>query len=177
VPTFTTRAELEALFDLATACPPGAQALEVGSYLGASTCYIAAGLKEKGGRLWCIDTWQNETMPGGIRDTYEEFQRNTRGMRDMITTVRKRSDAILPHEVPARLDLVFLDGDHSYEATKADFQMVEPLIAPQGTVAFHDSRWFEGVSRTIGDALAGGRWVIAGQTGNLLWLQRPNWNP
>jgi predicted O-methyltransferase YrrM len=37
-----------------------------------------------------------------------------------------------------RFDLLFIDGDHSYEGVKADFEMYAPLVRPGGVVAFHD---------------------------------------
>lgn len=36
------------------------------------------------------------------------------------------------------LDFLFIDGDHSYEGVKADFEMYSPLVRPGGIVAFHD---------------------------------------
>ena len=36
------------------------------------------------------------------------------------------------------LDVLFIDGDHSYGGVKADWEMYGPLVAPDGVVAFHD---------------------------------------
>jgi len=36
------------------------------------------------------------------------------------------------------LDVLFVDGDHSYEGVKRDFGMYGPLVRPGGLVAFHD---------------------------------------
>ena len=36
------------------------------------------------------------------------------------------------------LDVLFIDGDHSYEGVKSDFLMYAPLVRPGGIVAFHD---------------------------------------
>lgn len=36
------------------------------------------------------------------------------------------------------LDLLFLDGDHSAEGVKQDFEMYSPLVRKDGLVAFHD---------------------------------------
>jgi predicted O-methyltransferase YrrM len=35
---------------------------------------------------------------------------------------------------------VFIDGDHSYEGLKADWEGWSRLIAPGGIIALHDSR-------------------------------------
>ena len=36
------------------------------------------------------------------------------------------------------IDLLFIDGDHSYNGVKKDFEMYSPLVAKDGTIAFHD---------------------------------------
>jgi predicted O-methyltransferase YrrM len=37
-----------------------------------------------------------------------------------------------------RLDVLFIDGDHSYEGVRADFEQYAPLVRPGGIVALHD---------------------------------------
>jgi predicted O-methyltransferase YrrM len=37
-----------------------------------------------------------------------------------------------------KLDLLFIDGDHSYEGVKQDFQMYSPLVKKGGLIVFHD---------------------------------------
>lgn len=36
------------------------------------------------------------------------------------------------------LDFLFIDGDHSYEGAKSDFQAYSPLVRDGGIVGFHD---------------------------------------
>lgn len=36
------------------------------------------------------------------------------------------------------LDFLFIDGDHSYDGVKADYEMYAPLVRPGGIIAFHD---------------------------------------
>ena len=36
------------------------------------------------------------------------------------------------------LDFLFIDGDHTYEGVKKDFEMYSPLVKKGGLVAFHD---------------------------------------
>ena len=36
------------------------------------------------------------------------------------------------------LDVLFIDGDHSYDGVKADYEMYAPLVRPGGLIAFHD---------------------------------------
>jgi predicted O-methyltransferase YrrM len=37
-----------------------------------------------------------------------------------------------------KLDLLFIDADHSYAGVRADFEMYSPLVRSGGLVAFHD---------------------------------------
>ena len=37
-----------------------------------------------------------------------------------------------------QVELLFIDGDHSYEGVKKDFEMYSPLVADGGMIAFHD---------------------------------------
>jgi predicted O-methyltransferase YrrM len=36
------------------------------------------------------------------------------------------------------VDLLFIDGDHTFEGVKMDWEMYSPLVRPGGMVAFHD---------------------------------------
>lgn len=173
--TWTTKAELDALYRLAAGLPPGAAIVEIGSYLGASTCFIGAGSAAGGARLTCVDTWQNETMPDGQRDTFAEFQRNLAAFLDRITIVRKSSADVLPADLPESIDFAFIDADHSYEATRTDAALVLPRMASTGIIAFHDTTTFAGVSRALGELVAGGCWAVAGNVESLTWLRRPEW--
>lgn len=63
--------EKRKLFYLASEVVDGF-ALEIGSYLGASACFISAGLKSNS-KLICVNTWMNDAMNEEKRDTYGEF--------------------------------------------------------------------------------------------------------
>jgi predicted O-methyltransferase YrrM len=36
------------------------------------------------------------------------------------------------------IDFLFIDGDHTYEGVKADFQLYSPIVKPGGLIALHD---------------------------------------
>ena len=175
--TYTNPRELRALYELALNCPKNGNALEIGSHLGASSCYIAAGLAQASGRLFCVDTWNNETMPEGEQDTFAIFQQNTNGVRHTITPVRKWSKDLKWTDIQTLLDLVFIDGDHSYVGTKSDFECVKQWMAEDGIIAFHDfsNLSFPGVTRVVGEALASGDWMIVGKVDTLVWIKAAKW--
>jgi predicted O-methyltransferase YrrM len=37
-----------------------------------------------------------------------------------------------------KLDLLFIDGDHSYNGVKMDYEMYSDLVSDEGIIAFHD---------------------------------------
>jgi predicted O-methyltransferase YrrM len=123
--------------------------VEIGSYLGASSCFLAEGLKS--GRIYCIDTWQNDAMTEGSKDTYTEFKKNTRTYKDKIIDLRGWSydmiDTIKALNKP--IDLLFIDGDHSYEGVKKDWDLYSPMLKKGSVVIFHDYGWAEGVQKVI----------------------------
>jgi len=45
------------------------------------------------------------------------------------------------------VDFLFIDGDHTYEGVKSDFEMYGKLVKKNGFIAFHDTIYAEGVSR------------------------------
>jgi len=38
----------------------------------------------------------------------------------------------------SQLDFLFIDGDHTYDGVKRDFEMYSPLVRKDGIIAFHD---------------------------------------
>lgn len=46
-------------------------------------------------------------------------------------------------KVADNLDLIFIDGDHSFEGVKKDFEIYNQKLAERGVIIFHDARVFE----------------------------------
>jgi predicted O-methyltransferase YrrM len=162
-----------ALFQMAKQLPPGARAIEIGAHLGSSALFICAGLVQGGGRLVCVDTWMNQTMPDGATDTFEEFKANTRPYAHMITPVRKLSRELTEVDIGGPLDFAFIDGDHSEVEVRADFKLVGPWVKTGGVIAFHDLHpGFPGVHIVLGEALASGEWQLVRLAGSLGAIKR-----
>jgi predicted O-methyltransferase YrrM len=177
IPTWTAIGQRETLYQIACTLPKNATIVEIGSYLGATTCFLAAAAAKIGGKVIAVDMWNNETMPDGQRDTWDEFRKNTSGVASFVKTVRKRTADLEPADVEPPVHLAFIDADHSYEATKADAAFVAPLIAPDGLIAFHDTTAFAGVGLALAELLASQQWCLAGHLDNLTWIRRAAWSP
>ena len=129
-------------------------ACEIGSYLGASASLLALAASVLDGSVHCVDTWDNRAMSvEPERDTYEEFRRNTDPFARWITMHRGESIAVAS-QVPAPLDLLFIDGDHSYDGAKADLDHYAPKLRAGGLLLMHDFPRPE-VERACADYLAG----------------------
>jgi predicted O-methyltransferase YrrM len=167
--THMTRCEQDSLWRLATKVRADAVAIEIGSYLGASACFIGAGLAE-GCKLYCVDTWRNETMSEGLLDTFDTFRNNVKPIFSRIHCLQMNSQDLHENVINETVDLVFIDGDHSYTAVSRDLRWATATLSESGVIALHDSVTHKGVGRAIGEHLATGNWGIGGHVDNLLWI-------
>jgi predicted O-methyltransferase YrrM len=146
--THLTKQERLLLLNLSRNLSGNPVIVEVGSYLGASACFLATGARLKRGKVYAVDTWTNIAMSDEPRDTYDEFISNTKPLENWIVPLRGLSTELASrfHE---EIDLLFIDGDHSYKAVHADLEAWLPKLKDGGIVAFHDYNWAEGVRRAV----------------------------
>lgn len=176
IPTHLTDREKVKLMRLAAGVERDAgrdvTAVEIGAYLGASSTFLASGLRRRGSRVLSVDTWANDAMTEGPQDTMEAFRRNTARFGERIVPVRGWSDE--PATVAAvaaragRIDLLFIDGDHSYDGVLKDWSSYSPLLADGATVVMHDHGWADGVRRVVSELIAP-RTERQGSLPNLWW--------
>jgi len=122
-------------------------AVEIGSYIGASSLMIAKGLNADS-ELYCVDTWENDAMTEGNWDTFVEFKKNTGLVANKIVMGRSNSaDAAKKFE--DTIDFLFLDGDHSYEGVKKDVDAWLEKLKSGGIITMHDIGWAEGVKKVV----------------------------
>lgn len=119
--------------------------VEVGSARGLSTCTLALACRQNGtGKVYAIDPntpndW-SELETGGnnydfLRDRVQYY-----GLQPWCELLRMTSaDAARKWNQP--IDFLFIDGDHSYDGVKHDFEAFSPWLTDGALVAFHDSAW------------------------------------
>ncbi len=153
---------------------PHCSLVEIGSYIGASSFCLAAGLsnRSRSGKVYCIDTWNNDAMTEGIRDTMTEFSNNTSRFSKYIEPIRGRStDPNIVRRVAqlaGRIDFLFIDGDHRFDAVLSDWNTYQPLLSDRAIVAMHDIGWAEGVQRVVHEEIRP-RTAQEAQSTNLWW--------
>jgi predicted O-methyltransferase YrrM len=118
--------------------------VEIGSARGKSACYIGLALQEnRRGRLYAIDPHRpTKWNDAGAVDTFEMMSNNLAalGVSEYVSVLRAYSeDAARDWSRP--IDMVFIDGDHSYEGVKRDWELFVPYVKPFGVVVFHDTIW------------------------------------
>lgn len=86
-------------------------------------------------------------MTEGTRDTFSEFKKNTEKLNNIIP-LRGKSEEI-GKKFNQKIDLLFIDGDHSYEAVKTDLNAWLPHTKNRTILIMHDYGWAEGVIRAV----------------------------
>lgn len=135
--------------------------VEVGSWLGRSAALMGVEIlnSTKPIMLHCVDPW----VDGGpdLRDTkyfkdltkgpYETFLENIDPVKLVVNPMRMPSVEAAKCFVDGSLDFVMIDGDHSYEACKADIEAWKPKVRPGGILAGDDYLW-PGVTQAADEA-------------------------
>ncbi len=135
--------------------------VEIGSARGKSACFIGlALLRNGGGKLYAIDphnpTDWNDT---NAVDSFPIINRHLQaaGVAEFVEIIRKTSvDAA--KDWKQKIDLIFIDGDHSYEGVKRDWELFLPYLSEFGVVVFHDTIWdlkTKGKPRSFEDGFQG----------------------
>jgi predicted O-methyltransferase YrrM len=52
-----------------------------------------------------------------------------------MESTRRKAEEISEGE---KVDFIFIDGDHSHDGVKRDFELYSPLVRKGGIIAFHD---------------------------------------
>src|SRR5687768_9792680 len=94
IKTHLTHDEKHQLLKLSKGLEPNKIILEIGSYIGASACFLSLGAKTSGNIIYCVDTWYNDAMTEGNMDTYKIFLKNTEPFRNIIRPLRGTSSEV-----------------------------------------------------------------------------------
>jgi len=118
-----------------------ANAVELGTSLGITTCYLGMGI-QSGGMVYTIEASEQ------VRIIANEGI-NGLGLVPKITSYLGTFDQVLPGVLKdiGKLDFLFIDGNHSYEATLRYFEMAKPYLHNKSLLVFDDIYWSAGMTK------------------------------
>jgi len=107
--------------------------IEIGVRCGHSSCWLAEALRcnAPDARLYAVDNWKSAPKKVAVKRLLDC------GLLKFTHVVSMDSLKFLQKQKPASAGLVFIDGDHSYEAAKADIE--EALRVSRKAVLVHDA--------------------------------------
>jgi N-succinyldiaminopimelate aminotransferase len=146
--------EGQALYETALAYAPVGPVLEIGTYCGKSTIYLAAAARQYGQTVLTVDHhhgseehqegWEyHDTSlvdPGtGRIDTLPRFRAAiaAAGLEDDVVAIVGRSDRVA-QVWRGLLGMVFIDGGHTDQAAQADYEGWAPKVTLGGALVIHD---------------------------------------
>jgi predicted O-methyltransferase YrrM len=107
--------------------------IEVGTFMGVSAAVIAKALGA-GGRLYCVDPYEGGDSLRQV--ALRHFAREE--VSDRIVQIRSYSNEAMQC-LPEKADFIFIDGDHSFEGLRLDWELVKAKLASGGIACFHDT--------------------------------------
>lgn len=151
--------------------------VEIGSYEGRSTLYLAKAKQVSGrGLVVAVDTFRgsSEHIKFGQIDTYESFISNMKrfGVMDVID-VRRGCSSDIAGDFNDSIGMLFIDGSHEYEHVKRDFEMWAPKVAHNGIIAFHDMIYWQGPKRVFAkEIIDSRRYTVGGRSHSLMYAYK-----
>lgn len=159
-----TPSECLLLFKLASEVSSGC-IVEIGSYRGRSTVCLALGSQENS-RLPVYAIEPHEQFMGmlggefGPKDRCAFFRNIVRtGVCEIVRLVNLNSETA-SKGWNKEVSLLWIDGDHSYDFAKRDFESWKAFVVNDGIIALHDSTERNlGPRRVVDEALASGEFM------------------
>jgi hypothetical protein len=117
--------------------------VELGAHAGVSYAAFCQAVQRLGLATKCfaVDSWRGDRHSGSYdASVFEEFDRYHRAhFASFSTLIRARFDEALARFEDRSIDLLHIDGFHTYEAVRHDLESWLPKLSARGVVLFHDT--------------------------------------
>jgi predicted O-methyltransferase YrrM len=169
IPGWFNEGSAALLYSLMRDQPP-TTVVEIGSYLGRSTVFFALSLRRlrPDGRVVAIDphTGDRQQLEGLHADrlpSFELFQQHCRVAQvDDIVTAQVTTSTEAAAGWSGPIDVLYVDGWHSYAAVVADGRAWLPHLSPDGVVVFDDFVAYDEVRAAVEQLAAEGLFHLWG---------------
>jgi hypothetical protein len=125
--------------------------VEVGVAEAKSTDWLCRGAKLRGGKVYGYDLWDthglnNQFEHWSSKEKCEAYLQSKGHSNFELTKINSRTPefAELIKTKHPSIDLAYIDGCHSYDGIKNDFDVIYPLLSESGVIVFHDTLRIDG---------------------------------
>jgi hypothetical protein len=125
--------------------------VEVGVAEAKSTDWLCRGAKLRSGRVYGYDLWDthglnNQFEHWSSKEKCEAYLTSKGHTNFELTKINSRTPEfaeLIKTKHPV-IDLAFIDGCHSYDGIKNDFDAIYPQLSATGVIVFHDTMSIDG---------------------------------
>lgn len=123
--------------------------VELGTHWGTSFYSMCQAVKDENysGKIYAVDTWQGDKHSGFYDDSIYSTVRLVinRYYRSISTSlIKKTFDEALGYFEDSSIDLLHIDGLHTFDAVKHDFENWLPKVKSNGIIILHDTHETKG---------------------------------
>ena len=116
--------------------------VELGSHYGVSFFSFCEAAREysKDTYIYAVDSWEGDSQAGFYKnDVFEKVNNHRKQYHsqraELLRCMFDEANSYFPDK---SIDLLHIDGLHTYEAVKHDFELWQPKLKDEGTIIFHD---------------------------------------
>ena len=142
---FLKKGEAYFIVDFLRKLPKNPTILEIGTFRGMTAILMAQ--QRKDARVYTIDSHIGLLNYHQLTSSVELVNLNIikYGVVDRVIHIPKSSQLYDPSDI-APIDLLFIDGDHSFSGVSHDYSKFEPFVRQGGYIIFHDHLSHKGVT-------------------------------
>ena len=127
----------------------GIKYLEIGSYLGSTFCAAIEGNELE---AYAVDNWATDNLQPAENETeierssYQDFRENAKRYKgdSKVRIINADCKNLVPEDLNSKVNLVFYDGDHSYDGQLESLETIKDLVEDTFILILDDAN-FAGV--------------------------------